>query len=164
MLEYINIVISRILSMWSYTIFSLSQKWWWEQWIVEYVLFFVIAYLFFIVILHKIYHFLVKSYRRQKTNYFFACDNLIYTYQHENISQTQDIQRIETIIKDASYDKSYNLFLDKAKTFWWDNKDILIKNIKNTHKKYINSSRRKSIYWMFLTIITLGIYSLFIEN
>lgn len=161
MRKYIQPIIDQITSTRSYIIYTLSAKTGRTPWIVEYIIVFWILYLVALFFLHKIYRFFVRSVQKQKANFLFVCDTILYEFQYKNISNSQDLSRIQDIIKKGSYEQSYDIFLEKIPLLWSED---LIKKIKKTHTWYINSSRRKMLCWVFLTLITLWIYKLFLEN
>jgi len=161
MMEYLKPIFSQIQSTWIYIIDTISQKWWRTPWIVEYVIFFGFLYLIAIFVLHKIYHFFVKSALKRKANYFFAFDAVLYQYQNQNISDYQDLSRIKDIIKEWSYEKSYSFLSDKAKLL---SSEHFFKQLKKSYNFYKSANRIKKLCGTFLILFTLWIYKLFLEN
>lgn len=99
MLEYLQPVLFQITSTWSYIIATLSQKRGRTTRVVEYVIVFGILYLIAIFLLHKVYHFFVISVKKQRANLLFSCDAILYQFQYQNLTNPQDINWIQEIIK-----------------------------------------------------------------
>lgn len=161
MQEYLQIVWFQITSTRNYIVSLLSQKRWREIWVVEYVIVFWIAYLVAIYLLHKVYRFFLISTLKQKANYFLACDTILYEFQLAFPEKNDNIEWIKEIIKKGSYEESYDMFLEKSLLLESEN---LAKQLKKSHQSYINSRRRKMLCWVFLTLVTLWIYKIFLEN
>ncbi len=161
MLDYIKSTIDQIASTRWYIIYTLWAKTGRTPWIVEYVIVLWILYIIAVYILHKIYRFFVSSTKKQKANYFLACDKILYEFQLTYSKNNEDINWIKEIIKKGSYEESYDMFLEKASLL---TSDSFAKSLKKSYQSYCNARRRKTVSWLFLTIITLWIYKLFLEN
>jgi len=85
----------------------------------------------------------------------------LYEFQLESSKNYQDLERIKDITKKASYEESYNFFVEKTTEL---KSDVFQKQLKNTYQSYNNALRRKTFCGIFLLLITLGIYKLFLEN
>lgn len=161
MLDYIQPIINQITSTRWYIIYTLWAKTGRTPWIVEYVIVLWILYIIAVYILHKIYRFFVSSTKKQKADYFLACDKILYEFQLESSKNYQDLERIKDITKKASYEESYKFFVEKTTEL---ESDVFQKQLKNTYQSYNNALRRKTFCGIFLLLITLGIYKLFLEN
>ncbi|MDD3262262.1 MAG: hypothetical protein PHR61_00280 [Candidatus Absconditabacteria bacterium] len=161
MLDYIQPIINQITSTRGYIIYTLGAKTGRTPWIVEYVIVLGILYIIAVYILHKIYRFFVSSTKKQKADYFLACDKILYEFQLESSKNYQDLERIKDITKKASYEESYKFFVEKTTEL---ESDVFQKQLKNTYQSYNNALRRKTFCGIFLLLITLGIYKLFLEN
>ncbi len=114
MSEFIQPMLFQITSTWSYIITTISQKRGRTPWVVEYVIVLVIFYLIALFLLHKVYRFFVGSVKKQKANFLFACDTVLYQFQYQNLDTPQDISWIQEILKNASYEQSYEFLLEKT--------------------------------------------------
>ncbi len=161
MQEYIQIAWFQITSTRNYIVWSLSQKRWREIWVVEYVVVFWIAYLVAIYLLHKVYRFFVTSTLKQKSNYFLACDTILYEFQLASSEKNDDIEWIKEIIKKGSYEESYDIFLEKSLLLESEN---FSKQLRKSYQSYTNSRRRKMLCWVFLALVTLWVYKILLEN
>lgn len=161
MQEYIQPVIDLVTSTRSYIVNLLSQKRWLDVWVIQYIIIFWILYFISIYILHKIYRFFVSSTLKQKEDYFLSCDTILYEIQLENIWNPQNLEWIKDFLEKASYEESYKIFLEKASMIESNDFEKLIKKY---HQSYNNARRRKMLCWVFLSIITLWVYRLFLEN
>lgn len=161
MRDYIQPIIIQITSTRWYIVYSLSEKTGRTPWIIKYIIIFWFIYIVAAYILHKIYRFFVASVNKQKANFLLSCDTILYEFQYQNLTNIQDIDWIKEIIKKGSYEQSYNVFLEKSALLESEN---FSKHLKKSHNSYIAASRRKTLCWVFLMIITLGIYRIFLEN
>ncbi len=160
MLDYITKIFERIISTWNYIVSIFAQKRWWDTRFVEYLIVFVLIYLVFFFILHKIYRFFLKSTNKQKEKFYYDSDAVLYQYQLENKDQIQKLHWISNFISQKSYFESYKLLLEKSQELAPE----FTTNLQNSYKSYNNSKSRKKIVWFFLTILSLWIYAIFIEK
>lgn len=164
MSEFIQPILFQITSTRLYIVTTISQKRGRTPRVVEYVIVLVLFYLIAIFLLHKVYRFFVNSVKKQKGNFLFACDAILYQFQYQNLNNPQNITWIQEIIKKASYEQSYEFLLEKISLLSWEKADQLAKQLKKTYHWYTSASRRKTLCWVFLMIITLWVYKLFLEN
>jgi hypothetical protein len=169
-MEQLNTFLLKTNDAINYIILIFSRITWLEIWLAQIVLISIICYLIVLFILSKIHHKIYKNYINAQRDCTYQYDNLIYIIAKEESINKADttVNPIEDILKtpNKNYLDNHDIIINAVRKLETDTKQILLspemeKTILALRKKIKNLNTVQKSFWIFLSIITIGIYLLF---
>lgn len=169
-MDQLNEVLVKLTDILNYIVLIFSRITWLEIEIAQLAIIAIISYLAALIILWKIHQKILKKYLNTQKEYTYQYDKLIYIISKEEYTNQRDSSAnpikeiLNTPIK--NYIANHEIIINAVRKLESDTKQILLspdteKTINQLHKKIKNLNTIQKLFWIFLSIITLGAYILF---